>query len=111
MLDEDVDDGLGTPDKVLGIELQFLEFRILSNQIFDGIFKARNDGLEFLAPGRFLYVENDSMIYSKFPGDRQGIFGGASMVVVINGNFCHGWIGSTVLPLLPVAIEKNIELG
>ena len=89
MGNQDVDNRIGIVHKVVGIQLELLELRVLSNQVFNRIFKASNDRFERLTVWWLLDVEDHIVVNSKFLGDRQGIFGRASMGVVIDRDVRH----------------------
>jgi len=87
---EDIDNGFGVVDVVIGVEFQLLEFGVLTDKIFDRIFESFDDLGESCGIGWSLNVEDDFVINAKFLGDRQGILRRSSMVEVVNGDFCHG---------------------
>lgn len=89
VLHENVDDGLGIVDVVVGIELELFEFGILAHEIFDRIFKGFHNLGEFLFTGRSFDVNDDFVIDSEFLGDRQGIIGRTSMIEMVDGDFGH----------------------
>ncbi len=100
MLDEEVDDGTGVVHVVARIELEFLELRILPDEVLDGILQDRNEVFEGLPIGWILHVEHGLVLDSEFPGDRQGIPRGPSMGVVIDRDVrhptsCAVWVDST----------------
>ncbi len=74
MFEEDLDHRFRVIDKIIRVELQFLELGVLADQILDGILKTGNDGLQCLSIRRCLDVKDDIGLDSQFPGDRQGIF-------------------------------------
>ena len=89
MFDENIDHGLRIVDVVVGIEFEFLEFRIFPHEIFDGVFKRLHDFGE-LGLARWCFnVDDDFMINSQFLGDRQGLGGRTSVRVVVDGDFGH----------------------
>lgn len=73
MLHQDLDDGLGIVDVVVGVELQFFKFGILADKVFNGVFETFHDLGQSRLVGWGLDVENDFVINSKLLGDRQGI--------------------------------------
>ena len=73
MFQQNFDDRFGIAHKIVGVEFQLVELRILANKVFHGILEAGDDGFQFLPSGRFFDVENHFVIDSQFPGDRQGI--------------------------------------
>ena len=73
MLEQDLDHGIRIIDIILRVELQFLEFGVLADQVLDGILKAGNDLFQCLSVRRCLDVEDNLRINSEFPGDRQGV--------------------------------------
>ena len=73
MLHEDVDNGLGIVDIVIGVELEFFELGVLADEVFNGVLKKFDNAGESGFVGRSFDVENNHVIDSKFPGDRQGI--------------------------------------
>lgn len=73
MFDEDVDDGFGVVDEVIGVEFEFFEFGVLADEIFDRICKGGDELGEGRFVGRVFDVEDDFVINSEFLGDRQGI--------------------------------------
>lgn len=87
VLDQNLDDGLRIGDKVVRAKLQLIELGVLANQVLYGIFKSFNNRLEFFSPGRFLDIEDDIIFYSQFLSDRQGIYGRASVGVVVDYDF------------------------
>ncbi len=82
-----------------GFQPEFFEFRVFAHQVFDRVFKRCDNIFQIFAPGRFLDVEDDSMCDSQFPGDRQGIFRGASVGIMIyedflsHGRLCLRYVG------------------
>lgn len=89
MLHKDIDHGLRVVDVVVGVEFKFLEFRILTYEIFDRVFKRFDDLGEIGFSRRSFDVDDDFVIYSQFLGDRQGIVRGASMIEMVDGDFGH----------------------
>lgn len=89
MLHEDVDDGLGIVHEVIGIEFEFFEFGILANEIFNGVFEGFDNPRELGLIGWSFNVEDDFVLDSQFPGDRQGMIGRASTFEVIDADFGH----------------------
>lgn len=87
--DEQIDDGIGITDVVLGVEPQFLELRVLADKILDRILETRDEVLERRPVGRFLHVDHDLMVDTQVLGDRQGVLGRTSMRVVIDGHYSH----------------------
>lgn len=73
MLEQDLDHRFRIIDKILRVELQFLELGVLADQILDGILKAGNDLLQCLSVRGCLDVEDNLRLDSQIPGDRQGI--------------------------------------
>ncbi len=90
MFYEDVDDGLGVVDVVVGVELEFFEFGVLADEVFDRVLEGGDEFGEGGFVGRGFDVEDDFVIDSEFLGDRQGIVRGASMIKVVDGDFGHG---------------------
>lgn len=89
MFDENIHHGLRIVDVVVGIEFEFLEFRIFAHEIFDGVFKRLHDFGE-LGLARWCFnVDDDFMINSQFLGDRQGIVRRASMIEMVDRDFGH----------------------
>ena len=89
MFEQDLDHGFWIIDVVVGIQLLLFEQRIFTHKIFHRIFEPGNDVFQSLAVRRRFNIKDNFVFDSKFPGDRQGIFRGTSMRVVINGNICH----------------------
>ena len=89
MFDENVYHGFWVIDVVVGVEFEFLEFRILAHEIFDGVFKCFHDLGEFGFARRRFDVDDDFVIDSQFLGDRQGIVRRSSMIEMVNGDFGH----------------------
>jgi hypothetical protein len=89
---EDLDHCSRIVHKVLGIESQFLEFGVLSHQVLHRVFESLHDCGEGFFVRRVVDVENDFMINSEIPGDRQGIGGRTSVFVVVNGEHGVGWM-------------------
>jgi len=89
VFDENIHHGLRIVDVVVGIEFEFLEFRIFPHEIFDGVFKRLHDFGE-LGLARWCFdVDDDFMINSQFLGDRQGIVRRASMIEMVDRDFGH----------------------
>jgi len=90
VLHEDLDDGFGVSDEVIGVELEFLKLGVLADEVFDRTFEGFDDFGELRGIGRSFDVENDFVINSQFLGDRQGVLRRASTFEVVNGDFGHG---------------------
>ena len=75
MLEEDFHHGFRVVDVVIRVQLKFLEQRVLAHEILHGIFEGLDDTLQVFAARWLLDVEDDFILDSQFPGDRQGIFG------------------------------------
>ncbi len=86
MLYEDINDGFGVADVVIGIEFEFFKLRVLPHEVFDGIFQRFHDLGEFFFPGRGFDIKDDLVVDSEFLGDRQGIIRRASVVEVVDLN-------------------------
>jgi len=89
VLDQYFDHSFWIVDIVVGIEFEFLEFRILAHEILDGVFESFDDFGEFLFSRRSFDIEDDLVIDSQFLGDRQGIVRRTSMIKMVDGNFGH----------------------
>lgn len=86
VLHEDLDDGLGIIDVVIGIEPEFFKFGVFSDEVFNRIFEGGDNFCQGRLIGRGFDVENDLVFDSQFPGDRQGIGGGSSVIEVVDGD-------------------------
>ena len=73
MFDEDVDDGFGVVDEVVWVELEFFEFGVFADEVFDGVLKGGDELGEGGFVGWGFDVEDDLVIDPEFLGDRQGI--------------------------------------
>jgi hypothetical protein len=87
---EDLHHGLGVIHEVFGIEPELLEFGVLADQILDRVLKDLDDVGQGGLVGWGFDVEDDFVFDSEIPGDRQGIGGGASVVVVVDGGHERG---------------------
>ena len=90
MFQEDLHHGLGMIHEGVGIEPELLEFGILADQVLDWVFQDLDNVGQGGLVGRGFDVEDDFVFDSEIPGDRQGIGGGASMVVVVDGGHERG---------------------
>ena len=75
VLHEDIDDGFGVIDIVIGIEFELLELGILADEVFDRIFENVHNLRECRGIGRSFDINDDFVIHSEFLGDRQGVRG------------------------------------
>ena len=89
----------------MGVQIEFFEFGVLADEVFDGVFEGGDDGFECFPVGWGFDVENDVVVDAEFPGDRQGVFGGVSVGVVEDGE--HSGALSLVLGALSGLVRRR----
>lgn len=88
---QEFDDRFVVANQRIVIKFELLKERIIANQIFDRIFKQRNQMLEGLPIGTTVFAGVTNVIEgnSIFLSDRCGIGGGASTRVMKDAQFGH----------------------
>jgi hypothetical protein len=74
VLEQDINHSARVAHVIVGVEPALLEQGVFAHQVLNGVLEGLDDALQVLAPGWLLDVEDDFVLDSKFPGDRQGVF-------------------------------------
>ena len=89
VLQENLNHGLRVAHIICRIEFKFPEFGILPHEVLDRVFQPIHYFLKGRAIRRRLDIEDDLVLHSQFLGDRQGIYRGPSVGIMVDTDLWH----------------------